>query len=314
VNETPDLVALLGPTAVGKTQVSMRLAELISGEIVSADSRLLYRGMDIGTAKPTSEERARVPHHLIDVTDPERPWSLATFRQAALKAIRDIHQRGRLPLIVGGTGMYLTAILEGWSLPPKAEDADIRRQLFEFANQHGSQALHSRLANVDPAAAEKIDHRNVRRVVRAMEMYQVTGVPPSQLKKKRTPPFQILQVGLTLPRPELYARIDARIDDMLEAGLVDEVRALLARGVSPELPAMTAIGYRQIIDYLKGEISLEEAVKQIRRQTRQLVRRQANWFKDKDPQIHWFQARPGVEQEIADRIRHWLKGAEDRSG
>jgi tRNA dimethylallyltransferase len=308
----PDLVALLGPTAVGKTQVSIRLAEMLSGEIVSADSRLLYRGMDIGTAKPTAEERARVPHHLIDVTDPERPWSLATYRQAALKAIGDIHRRGWLPLIVGGTGMYLTAILEGWSPPPRAETADLRRQLFEFAEQHGSQALHTRLAKLDPTEAEKIDHRNVRRVVRALEIYHVAGVPPSQLKVKRAPPYRILRVGLTLPRTELYARIDARIEDMLMGGLVDEVRALLARGVPPKLPAMTAIGYRQIIDHLKGEISLEEAVKQIRRQTRQFVRRQANWFKNNDPQIHWFDARPGVEQAIAELIQRWLLGVGDR--
>ena len=300
------LIAIVGPTAVGKTEISIHLAEQLNGEIVSADSRLLYRGMDIGTAKPSLEDRARVPHHLIDVTEPENPWSLGLFRRAAHVAVESIHLRGRLPFLVGGTGQYVSAILEGWSPPPKSDDPDVRSKLEDFASAHGSQALHERLAEVDPDTASRIDHRNVRRVVRALEIYHVTGFPPSQQRVAQPPPFRVLRVGLSLPRSELYARIDARIDAMLETGLVKEVEGLLARGLSPDLPAMTAIGYHQIADYLQGVIGLDEAVHRIRRATRQFVRRQSNWFKANDPQIHWFEARQGVEERIEGLIRTWI--------
>jgi len=306
MTKLPPLVAIIGPTAVGKTEISIHLAEQLNGEIVSADSRLLYRGMDIGTAKPSPEDRARVPHHLIDVTEPENPWSLGLFRRAAHEAIEAIYLRGRLPFLVGGTGQYVCAILEGWSPPPKSDDPDVRSELEAFAAVHGSQALHERLADVDPDTASRIDHRNVRRVVRALEIYHVTGFAPSQQRMVHPPPFLILRVGLTLPRSELYARIDARIDAMLETGLVQEVEGLLARGVSPALPAMTAIGYHQIADYLQGVISLDEAVRRIRRSTRQFVRRQSNWFKADDPHIHWFEARQGVEVSIVELVRAWL--------
>jgi tRNA dimethylallyltransferase len=302
----PALIAIIGPTAVGKTEISIRLAEQSNGEIVSADSRLLYRGMDIGTAKPSPEDRTRVPHHLIDVAEPENPWSLELFRRAAYEAIASVHLRGRLPFLVGGTGQYVFAILEGWSPPPKSDDPDVRSELEDFASVHGSQALHEQLAEVDPDIASRIDHRNVRRVVRALEIYHVTGFPPSQLRIVQPPPFRVLRVGLSLPRSELYRRIDARIDAMLEAGLVKEVKGLLARGLSPDLPAMTAIGYHQIADYLQGVISLDEAVHRIRRATRQFVRRQSNWFKADDPQIHWFEARQGVEESIVELVKTWL--------
>lgn len=306
MTKLPPLVAIIGPTAVGKTEISIHLAERLNGEIVSADSRLLYRGMDIGTAKPSPEDRARVPHHLIDVTEPENPWSLGLFRRAAHEAIEAIHLRGRLPFLVGGTGQYVSAILEGWSPPPKSDDPDVRSELEDFATAHGSQALHERLADVDPDTASRIDHRNVRRVVRALEIYHVTGFPPSQQRKVQPPPFRILRVGLSLPRAELYARIDARIDAMLETGLVKEVEWLLARGLPPDLPAMTAIGYHQIADYLQRVISLDEAVRRMRRATRQFVRGQSNWFKADDPHIHWFEASQGVEVSIEELVRVWI--------
>ncbi len=306
MTKLPPLVAIIGPTAVGKTEISIYLAQRLNGEIISADSRLVYRGMDIGTAKPSLEDRARVPHHLIDVTEPENPWSLAVFRRAAHEAIEEVHLRGKLPFLVGGTGQYVIAILEGWSPPPKSGDPGLRRELEAFAATHGSQALHKRLADVDPDTASRIDHRNVRRVVRALEIYQVTGLPLSQQRMAHPPPFRVLRVGLTLPRSELYLRIDARIDAMLEAGLVKEVEGLLARGLSPDLPAMTAIGYHQIADYLQGVISLDEAVRRMRRATRQFVRRQSNWFKADDPHIHWFEARQGVEVSIVELVRVWL--------
>ena len=307
----PPLIAIIGPTAVGKTEISIHLAERLNGEIVSADSRLLYRGMDIGTAKPSPQDRTRIPHHLIDVTEPENPWSLGLYRRAAHEAIKAVHLRGRLPFLVGGTGQYVSAILEGWSPPPKSDDPKVRSELEAFASVHGSQALHERLTDVDPDTASRIDHRNIRRVIRALEIYQVTGLPPSQQRIVQPPPFCVLRVGLSLPRFELYARIDARIDAMLETGMIKEVEGLLARGLSPDLPAMTAIGYHQIADYLQGVISLDEAVLRMRRATRQFVRRQSNWFKPDDPHIHWFEARQGVEESIEGLIRDWLGGVGD---
>lgn len=306
MTEIPPLVAIIGPTAVGKTEISIRIAERLDGEIVSADSRLLYVGMDIGTSKPTSETRARIPHHLINVTEPDEPWSLADYRRAALDVIDGIHQRGRLPLLVGGTGQYVAALVEGWSPPPKSDDLALRRELEIFADTHSSQALHKRLADVDPIAATRIDHRNVRRVVRALEIFYVTGVPSSEQREVQPLAYRVLQIGISMPRNKLYIRIDNRIDTMLEAGFVDEVRGLLSYGLSPELPAMSAIGYRQIANHLRGEVSLEEAVRQIRRATRQFVRRQANWFKKDDPKIHWFEVGDSIEEEIIGVIRAWL--------
>lgn len=302
------LVVILGPTAVGKTAVSIGVAKQLGAEIVSADSRLVYRKMDIGTDKPASDQLEAVPHHLIDVVDPDERYSLAQFRWDALTAIDEIQRRGRLPLLVGGTGQYLTAIVEGWQPPPQARDRAFRRDMERFAREHGTQALHHRLERVDPARADEIDHRNVRRVIRALEIHRVTGRPASEQRVKEPPPFEILQIGLIRPREELYARIDDRIEAMFERGLLQEVEHLLDGGLSPSAPAMSAIGYRQAVAHLMGELSLKEAKAEMRRLSRQFVRRQANWFKDDDESIHWVQARPGVDQEILGLIRSWLQG------
>jgi tRNA dimethylallyltransferase len=307
VTQEDSLVAIIGPTAVGKTEISISLAERLGGEIVSADSRLLYRGMDIGTDKPSKEVRARVPHHMIDVTDPDQPWSLAIYRREAIDVIDAIHQRDRLPILVGGTGQYVTALLEGWVPPPKSGDPSLRRRLEKYAEEHGSTALHKKLNEVDPLSAVKIDHRNVRRVVRALEIYHITGFPPSQQRTSQPPPYRVLRIGLTLPRPELYTRIDTRIDAMLKMGFIAEVEGLLERGYAPDLPAMTAIGYRQITDHLRGSISLDEAASQMRKATRQFVRRQSNWFKQDDPRIHWFDVRDDVIDKVENLIRTWLR-------
>ena len=300
------LIAVLGPTAVGKTEWSLILAERFHAEIVSADSRLLYRGMDIGTAKPSVEARRRIPHHLIDVAEPTETWSLAAFRQAALAAIAGIHSRGQLPFLVGGTGQYITAILQGWSPPPRPKDSALRRELEAFAADRGASALHQRLRDVDPESAERMDPRNVRRVVRALEIASITGGRPSDQRVKTPPPFRVLKVGFTLPRAELFARIDARIDAMLEQGWIEEVRRLLAAGVSPDLPSMSAIGYRELADYIAGRSTLEAAVREIRRASRVFVRRQANWFKSGDASISWLESRPGVEAAVESRIRAWV--------
>lgn len=298
---------MLGPTAVGKTEISLQLAQRVAGEIVSADSRLFYRGMDIGTAKPTPEERARVPHHLIDVVAPDETWSLAEFQQAAYAAIDDIQARGRLPLLVGGTGQYLRAVTEGWQVPRQQADPRLRAALEAWGREIGAERLHARLSRLDPGAAAGIEPRNLRRTVRALEVIFRTGQRFSAQRRKSRPRYRILQLGLTRPRPELYARIDARIEHMLAAGWVDEVRGLLARGYSPDLPAMSAIGYRELVRYLHGEISLEEAVRLIKRNTRQFVRRQANWFKADDPQIRWFEVTDDCVEQLEQAVKDFLK-------
>ena len=304
------LVVLVGPTGVGKSALAVDLAERFGGVVVSADSRSFYRGMDIGTAKPSRAERSRVPHFLIDVTDPDRPWSVAEFQRRATEAIEESHSGGQLPFLVGGTGQYVRALIQGWEPPPPAPDSTVRLRLEEQARVEGPERLHERLAALDPAAGQRIDLRNVRRVVRALEVILTSGSAFSGQQTRAAPPYDVLQVGLTLPRPELYARIEARIRTMFEAGLVEEVRRLVQAGYGWELPAMSAIGYKQVGSYLRGEISLEEAELQMRRATRRFVRQQANWFRADDPAIHWFDAREGTLSEIEALLRRWIEGRE----
>ncbi len=304
---TRPLIAIVGPTAVGKTDLSIRLAERFGGEIVSADSRLIYVGLDIGTAKPTPQERARVPHHLIDVTTPDRPLSLAEYMRMAYAAIDDILARGRVPFLVGGTGQYVWALLEGWQVPEVPPDEDLRARLEQEAREKGPEFLFRRLVSLDPGAAEIIDPRNVRRIIRALEVIHHTGRPFTEQREKSPPPYQVLFIGLTRPREDLYRRIDQRIERMLAQGLVDEVRGLLAAGYDPNLPALTGIGYRQIVDYLQGRCTLEEAVRAIRKATRRYVRHQYNWFRLDDERIWWVDvSAPGAEAKIAARIAEFL--------
>ncbi len=303
----PPLIVILGPTAVGKTEVALQLAERLHGEIVSADSRLLYRGMDIGTAKPTLTEQARVPHHLVDVTDPDEAWSLAVFQRAAYQAIGGIQARGRLPFLVGGTGQYIRAVIEGWEIPEVEPDPRLRVALEKWAGEIGAEGLHARLSALDPAAAARIDPPNLRRTVRALEVILHTGRRFSAQKGRRGSPYRTLILGLNRPRPELYERIDARIQAMLDAGLIEEVGGLLKQGYSPDLPPLSAIGYRQIIAYLQNEITLDEVLVQMKRITRQFVRRQANWFKADDPNILWFRAGPGIAAEMEQAIHQFIK-------
>lgn len=312
----PPLVALVGPTAVGKTELSLQLAERLGArrggvqprgvEIVSADSRLFYRGMDIGTAKPTPAEQARAPHHLIDVVDPDDVWSLTVFQQAAREVIADIHGRGGLPLLVGGTGQYVWGVLDAWDIPRVAPNPGLRAALEAWAESVTPLGLHQRLAVLDPQAAASIDYRNLRRTIRALEVIFTTGRPFSAQKSRRPSAYRTLVLGLARPRPELYERIDARIDAMLAAGLLEEVRSLLARGYSPGLPAFSAIGYAQMAAVLEGRLSIEEAVVEMKRLTRQFVRRQANWFKPDDPRIRWFPASLHAVDQMETAIRTWL--------
>ncbi len=300
---------MIGPTAVGKTETAIHLAERFNGEIVSADSRLFYRGMDIGTAKPTLAERQRVVHHLVDVAEPDEVWSLGAFKEAAHNAIVDIHARGRLPFVVGGTGQYVTALIENWSVPAQPADPILRQALENWAAEIGADALHARLALLDAAAAHKIDARNVRRTIRALEVIFKTGQRFSAQRGRGVSPYFALKIGLKRPRVELYQRIDRRIEQMLAAGLVEEVNALLKK-YPPDCPAFSAIGYREIIAYLQGNTTLEDAVAAIKRTTRQFVRRQANWFKPNDPQIYWFEVGDNNSlKEIERLIDVWLQTA-----
>lgn len=302
----PPLVVILGPTAVGKTEVAIQLAERMGGEIVSADSRLLYRGMDIGTAKPSKEQRLRVAHHLIDVANPDQVWSLAEFQAAAQAAIQRIHLNSRLPFLVGGTGQYIRAIVEAWQIPEITPAPQLRRALENWAEEIGTDGLHKRLAVLDPAAAASIDYRNLRRTTRALEVIFLSGRLFSSQRSQKTSPYRTIQLGLSMSRSQLFSRIDDRIEAMLSAGLVAEVQGLLAQGYPPDLPPFSAIGYQEIISHLLGQISLDEAVMLIKRHTRQFVRRQANWFKMDDPAIHWIEMNHADLADLEAFLKDWL--------
>lgn len=284
----PPLIVVVGPTAVGKTETAVRLCGDFQGEIISADSRQVYRELDIGTAKPTPEEQSLAVHHLIDVVDPDQMLGLAEFQEMAYTAINDVLSRDRVPFLVGGTGQWVKGVNEGWGIPRVPPDYALRAELEAEAERDGPQLLHARLAGVDPDAAARIDYRNVRRVIRALEVYLKTGVPISQQRLAQPPSYRILQIGLTMPREMLYARVDARVDRMLEKGLLVEVSRLANQGYSLDLPAMSGLGYRQTGQHLAGEISLDEAIRLIKKETRRFVRQQYNWFRLDDPTIHWF--------------------------
>lgn len=275
VDSSGRLIVITGPTAVGKTAYAIELAQRIGGEIVSADSRQIYRGMDIGTAKPSPQEQAAVRHHVIDVVDPDELFTLAEYQAAAYSAINDVFARGKQPLLVGGTGLYIQAVVEGLCIPPVPPDASLRREL----ESQGGQMLHARLRELDPVAAERIDPRNVRRTIRALEVCLKTGGRFSELGQTSPPPYSIEMVVLDMEREQLYARIDARVDRMIEHGLVAEVERLAAQGYGWHLPSMSGLGYKQMGEYLRGEVSLAQAIANIKYATHRLVRHQYAWLR-----------------------------------
>lgn len=281
------VIAIVGPTAVGKTELSLELAARFPAEIVNADSRQVYRYMDIGTGKPTAEERARVCHHVVDVVDPDEEFSLAMYDDLALRAMGDIRARGKLPIVVGGTGQYVWSLLEEWDVPQVPPDPAFRDEMGRLAGRHGSTRLHRELAQVDPVAADRIQAANVRRVIRALELYRSTGELPSRVLWRRGAGIDALILGLRMDREALVARADGRIDRMVRHGFAEEVRSLLGRGYNGRLPAMSSIGYREMIKYVDGRMSLDEAVAAIRRETRRLIRRQRTWFRLDDDRIQW---------------------------
>jgi tRNA dimethylallyltransferase len=281
------LVAIVGPTASGKSAIAAELATRLGGEIVNADSRQVYRGMDIGTAKPAPAERRGVRHHLYDICDPGETYGLARFRNDARTIFDIIWARDSFPWLVGGTGQYVWALLEDWSVPDVPPDEALRADLAMIAARDGSGALHARLATVDALAAERIDARNVRRVIRALEVYSHTGVPISTWQTKGAPDFEFLVFGIRTDLHTLDARIAARVDAMMAAGFLQEVKALLASGISRDAPAMSSIGYAQLARHLSGECTVEDAVDDTKRATRRLARRQLQWFRRDDRRITW---------------------------
>ena len=302
-----NLIAIVGPTGVGKSKLALRLAPTFSGEIVSADSRQVYRYMDIGTAKSTRQELSLVSHHLINLVNPDEDFSLAQYQELAYRAIRDIHQRNKLPLLVGGSGLYVWSVLEGWGIPLVPPDLEFRYNLEEKAAKSGKDELYQELAKVDPVAAQRIGRCNVRRVIRALEVHRGTGIPLSQLQHKEAPPFDTLIIGLTVDRAELYHRIDLRVDEMIRQGLVSEVEKLLDMGYDFNLPAMSGIGYKQIGMFLKGELTLEAATQQIKFETHRFVRHQYSWFQLKDDRIKWFDIERTPDSEVTSLVAQFVE-------
>jgi tRNA dimethylallyltransferase len=287
--EGKGLIVIVGPTGVGKSSLAVRLCEESAGEVISADSRQIYKGMDIGTAKPTAEERRRVPHHLVDLIEPDESFTLVQYQEKAYEAIDEVLSRGRVPFLVGGTGLYVKAVVEGFSVPRAKPNMARRRALLQEARERGAEALYARLREVDPVAAARIDLQNVRRVVRALEVYEATGQPISRLQRKEPPPYQIFKMGLTMERRALYRRIDERVDRMMEVGLLEELKRLVEKGYSYDLSAMSGLGYKQLGLYLRDEIDLAEAVRMMKSETHRFVRQQYKWFRLDDETINWIE-------------------------
>ena len=302
------LVAIVGPTAVGKTRLAVELCQRFGGEVINADSRQVYRGMDIGTAKPTPEELSKAPHHLLDQLDPSEHFGLGAFLPLAKKAAADIATRGKLPIVAGGTGQYVWAMLEGQTVPAVPPDPELRASLDQVAEEQGAQALHDRLRQVDPDRADALDARNVRRVVRALEIFHSTNQKPSELVQA---PLSIacdyLVIGLTMDRKALYQRIDDRVDSMMESGFLAEVERLAQAGYPMGHGALDSPGYRELGLYINGELSLEESVSRTKTQTHRLARRQYTWFKLSDPRIQWLDAAgSGVAEQASELLSAYL--------
>jgi tRNA dimethylallyltransferase len=302
------LLGIVGPTGVGKSHMGIQLAQALDGEIVNADSRQVYRFMDIGTDKPTLQERAIVPHHVLDVVSPDENFSLAQYQQLAVRAIEDIQRRGKLPIVVGGSGQYVWAVLEGWGIPQVAPNPEFRQEMQQRADMGEGDRLHEELREVDPEAADRIDPRNVRRTIRALEVFNETETPYSQLQRHEAPPSEIFIIGLTADREELYRHIDLRVDSMIERGLVDEVRNLMSRGFDFSMPAFSSIGYRQIGHFLQGELTLPGAVQQVKFETHRFARQQYTWFREEDTRIHWFDIQRTSDVQIMGPLNRFLRG------
>ncbi|MCF6093127.1 tRNA (adenosine(37)-N6)-dimethylallyltransferase MiaA [Microaerobacter geothermalis] len=286
------LLAIVGPTAVGKTALSLQLARVFDGEIISGDSMQVYRGMDIGTAKVSPAERKRIPHHLIDIKDPDENFSVAEFQALAIPLITDIYSRGKLPILVGGTGLYIKSVTRHYQFPEAAQDTAYRKKLAQRMKDEGPETLLHKLKELDPETANRLHVNDKRRIIRALEIIHLTNKTMTEYIKEqkeqiRESPYDLVMIGLSVDRQKLYQRINLRVDQMIHEGLVKEVKKLLDMGYGLEYTSMQGLGYKELIPYLKGEISLEEAVEEIKSRTRKFAKRQLTWFRQM-PEIHWF--------------------------
>ena len=302
------LICVVGPTAAGKTALAVALAQQFHGEVINADSRQVYRGMTIGTAKPTEQELVSVPHHLLDILDPSESFGLALFLDLAGKSLQEISERSRLPIVCGGTGQYVWGLVEGQNVPSVPPDPKFRADKEAEAERAGADALHRQLAAIDPDRAAALDSRNVRRVIRALEIYHVTGRPPSEfLSAGEADAGNSLVLGLTMPRDLLYRRIDERVDRMMRDGFLAEVEALVEAGYEIGKGPLASPGYRELGRFLAGDLSFQEAVSRAKTQTHRLARRQYTWFKPSDPRIQWLDAsEPGMPDRAAALVGSFL--------
>lgn len=300
------LIVVAGPTGVGKSTLALRIARQFNGEIINGDSRQIYRHMDIGTAKPASSDMFSVPHHLFNIIEPDADYNLAQYQTEANFAIRSILERHSLPILVGGSGQYIMGLLEGWQIPRIPPDIELRKNLEQKADEN-SDELYRQLENLDPEAANKIDKRNVRRVIRALEVCLQSGRQFSRMRTKDPPDYHTLMIGLTMQREELYRRTDARVEEMFRQGLVNETETLLKLGYNENLPAMSSIGYRQVVQLLKGELNEKEAVTRVQTETHRYIRHQYAWFRLKDPRIKWFNASEEIWPEIEQLVVEFLQ-------
>ncbi|WP_028778510.1 tRNA (adenosine(37)-N6)-dimethylallyltransferase MiaA [Shimazuella kribbensis] len=283
----PDLLVITGPTGVGKTDLSLKLAQQFQGEIISGDSMQIYCGMDIGTAKASKEEQVLVPHHLIDLLEPNESFSVQQYQNLAREKIMEIQARHHLPILVGGTGLYIESVVYDYQMADVKEDPAIREEFTKLAIEHGNEVVHQKLKKVDPEAAKKLHPNDLRRIIRALEVFLQTGKPLAEQQKRNSSPFEVLWIGLTMPRDKLYDQINRRVDQMIANGLEGEVRQLLATERFGQYTASQAIGYKEMIQYIKGSISFEEAVHAIKQGSRRYAKRQLSWFR-RVPEIHWF--------------------------
>jgi tRNA dimethylallyltransferase len=283
------LLVIVGPTAVGKTKTAIQVAHRLQGEVVSADSRQVYRYMNIGTAKPDWNEREGVPHHLIDIVDPDEEFSVADYQRLAQGVIKEIWKRNKLPILAGGTGFYINAVIDNYNFSSTAVNWEFRQRMQQLGEKYGGGYLLEKLRLADPVTAERLHPHDLRRIIRALEVYEFTGCPLSQWEREQDQdsPYLLHMVGLTMERASLYAVINERVEEMIARGLIDEVRVLLARGYSPDLNSMQGLGYKEIIPYLEGKVRLEEALEILQRNTRRFAKRQLTWFR-RDRRINWY--------------------------
>jgi tRNA dimethylallyltransferase len=300
------IIAVVGPTASGKSELALQLASEFNGEIVNADSRQIYRYLDIGTAKPSLSDRKLVPHHLVDFVDPDESFSLALYQSMAYEKFDDIMERGNLPFLVGGTGQYIWATVQGWKVPEVAPDYELRSSLEKKARDEGNDALYEMLKSVNPEVAARIDPSNVRRVIRALEITSNKPEATSVLWQKEAHPYKFLIIGLTMERKLLYQRIDKRAEMMIDSGLLEETKSIMMKGYTLDLPSLSGIGYRQMGKVLDGELNMEVALERMKFETHKFARRQYTWFRKNDSQIHWFDVYDNIKDEIYELIQHFI--------